>query len=246
MTDPAKPSRDTLPLSLYLSSPHDCPYLPDRVATDVFSQVHSISAADYELLMNHGFRRSGRLIYRPVCTDCRECVPLRVPTGFFKASKSQRRVVRRNADVTMSIETPRISDEKWSMYADYLRYQHDGKMGEQREDFERFLYDSPTNTIELSFRVGGRLVGVSIVDECPSCWSSVYFYFDPAEARRSLGVYSAICEIEASRSRGLPFWYAGFYIRDCNRMNYKAAYRPFEMLGPDGQWRPGDAASLDD
>ena len=137
----------------------------------------------------------------------------------------------------MSIESPRSTDEKWSMYVAYLQYQHDGKMGERREDFERFLYESPTETIELEFRVEGRLVGVSLVDACPNCWSSVYFYFDPAEARRSLGVFSSVREIEACRDQGLPFWYAGFYIRDCKRMNYKAAYRPFELLGADGVWR---------
>lgn len=240
MTDPAKPSRSSLPLSLYLSSPHECPYLPERQAVDVFSRVQTISAQDYELLMNHGFRRSGRLIYRPVCADCRACIPLRVPTQSFTASKSQRRAIRRNADVSLSVDTPKSSDEKWAMYVAYLAHQHDGKMGEHREDFERFLYDSPTDTLEIEFRVAGQLVGVSIVDACPSCWSSVYFYFDPAEAWRSLGVFSAVREIETCRDRGLPFWYAGFYIRDCDRMNYKAAYRPFELLGPDGLWRPGE------
>lgn len=239
MTDPAKQVGPTLPLPLYLSNPHECPYLPDRQAVDVFSQVNAISAADYELLMNHGFRRSGRLIYRPVCSECRECIALRVPTATFRISRSQRRALQRNRDLTMSMGEPQSSDEKWALYVAYLKYQHDGKMGTQRDDFERFLYDSPTETIELEFREGDRLVGVSIVDACPSCWSSVYFYFDPAEARRSLGVYSAVREIDTCRTQGLPYWYAGFYIRDCNRMNYKAAYRPFELLGPDGEWYPG-------
>ncbi|MCA9255484.1 MAG: hypothetical protein KDA33_07590, partial [Phycisphaerales bacterium] len=55
---------------------------------------------------------------------------------------------------------------------------------------------------------------------------------------------SAIREIAECGERGLPFWYAGFYIRDCHRMSYKAAYRPFELLGPDGVWRapPDDVA----
>lgn len=245
MTDSAKHPGTTLPLPLYLSNPHACPYLEGRRAVDVFSHVQSVSPEDYELLMNHGFRRSGRLIYRPVCTGCRECIALRVPSDRFSPSRSQRRAVRRNADVTMSIGDPASTDEKWRLYAAYLDYQHDGKMSGDREDFERFLYDSPTRTIELEFRVESRLVGVSIVDECPNCWSSVYFYFDPAEARRSLGVFSAVREIETCREIGLPFWYAGFYIRDCDRMNYKAAYRPHELLGADGEWQPGDASAAD-
>jgi len=38
---------------------------------------------------------------------------------------------------------------------------------------------------------------------------------------------------------GLKWWYAGFYIRDCDRMNYKANFGPYELLGEDFVWRAG-------
>jgi leucyl-tRNA---protein transferase len=85
--------------------------------------------------------------------------------------------------------------------------------------------------------LGERAIGCGILDVGPDCLSSVYFYFDPAEAARSLGVFSALCEIEACRTTGLSYWYAGFYIRECDRMNYKANYRPYELLGQDGVWK---------
>ena len=51
-------------------------------------------------------------------------------------------------------------------------------------------------------------------------------------------MFAALYEIAECRRRGLPYWYIGFYVRDCGRMNYKAHYRPCELLGPDGEWRP--------
>jgi len=241
MRDDAK-SGDPRTVQLHISMPHACPYLPERDSTNLFAETAQLSPIAYERWMNAGFRRSGTLIYKPICEKCAECRPLRVPVKAFQPSRSQRRVWRRNQDVAVAIGAPETTDEKWQVYAAYLMHQHDGKMDHEREDFERFLYDSPTTTLEMTFRVAGELLGVGLVDECPTCLSSVYFYFAPQAAKRSLGVFSALCEIEECRRRGLTYWYAGYYIRDCRQMNYKAQYRPYELLGSDSVWRPAESA----
>lgn len=234
-------ARATLPaFPLYRGGPHSCSYLPGRTATDLFTIARRVEGAEYQAMMDQGFRRSGRVIYRPECRGCRECVPIRVPVAAFRASRSQRRVQRRNADVGVEIGPPRCTDEKYRLFVDYLRFQHDGAMGEDRGEFERFLYDSPTDTLEMTYRIGNRLGAVGIVDATPACLSSVYFYFAPQEARRSLGVFGALQEIEECRVRGLPYWYVGYYVRESAKMNYKAAFGPHELLGPDGVWRGND------
>ncbi|MBN2561110.1 MAG: arginyltransferase [Phycisphaerae bacterium] len=226
------------PLPLYDCGPHTCPYLEGRQATERFTLVSHLDGAVYQGLMDMGFRRSGWMVYQPVCDGCRECIPLRVPVNAFSPSRSQRRVLRRNRDLRVEIDVPRCTEEKWRTYVDYLRHQHDGAMGEGFDDFKQFLYESPTDTIEMTYCSERRTIAVGILDVCPGCLSTVYFYFDPAEARRSLGTFGALREIEECRQRGLPYWYAGFYIRQCRRMNYKAGFRPHELLGPDGIWRP--------
>ncbi len=52
-----------------------------------------------------------------------------------------------------------------------------------------------------------------------------------------------MCEIEACQKAGLAYWYAGFFIRGCEKMNYKADYRPYELLGADGVWREPEVES---
>ena len=64
--------------------------------------------------------------------------------------------------------------------------------------------------------------------------STVYFYFDPAESKRSLGVYSALQEIAYARGAGLTHYYLGYYISDCRKMEYKAGLGDHELLEPGG------------
>ncbi len=240
MNDGGNQPNARVSLRLYRSMPIPCPYLPDRLAVSEGIAVDGLSGAVYEQLMNIGFRRSGKHVYRPACEGCSECVPLRVPVQTFTPSRSQRRAMRRNSDVEVSVGEPAATDEKHAIYKAYLEYQHDGQMGSDREGFEAFLYDRVTETIEMTCRVDGRLIGAGLCDVCDNCLSSVYFYFDPAEHRRSLGTFSVLMEIEECRRRGLPYWYAGFYVRDCPRMNYKASFRPFELLDTEARWRPAE------
>lgn len=226
-------------LPVYAGTPHECPYLPNRTATNEFIVATSLEAGMYQQLMDAGFRRSGEIVYRPVCDGCRECVPIRVPVATFLASRSQWRAAEKNRDVRVEIGPPLLTDDKWRIYEAYQREQHDGAMNSGREEMEAFLYRSPTTTEEFAYWVGDRVIASGIVDVTPEAMSSVYFYFDPAEGKRSLGVFSVLREIEECRSRGLPFWYGGYYVQECRKMSYKAQYKPYELLGDDGVWRAG-------
>ena len=70
-------------------------------------------------------------------------------------------------------------------------------------------------------------------------FSQNIFYFDPDEHRRGLGTYGAIREIAFAREGAIPYYYLGYWIEPCRSMRYKAEFRPFELLHPDGQWRRG-------
>ncbi len=164
---------------------------------------------------------------------------MRVPVKEFKPDKSQRRCRRRNQDVMVSHHGPLLTNEKFKLYEKYVREWHGKEDLEGPETLSAFLYDSPLeSTLEFEYRDQyGRLLGVAICDVCPGSLSSVYFYFDPAESRRGLGVFAALYEIEFAHENGLPYYYMGYWIKDCSAMNYKSGYRPNELLGTDGVWR---------
>ncbi|KAL1197010.1 Arginyl-tRNA--protein transferase 1 [Cardamine amara subsp. amara] len=150
----------------------------------------------------------------------------------------------------------------------YKRYQlkvHNDKPADVAESsYRRFLVDSPLIDVQPSgdekvpfcgfgcfhqqYRVDGRLVAVGVVDILPKCLSSVYLFWDPDYAFLSLGKYSAMQEINwvkenEAQCPSLEYYYLGYYIHSCNKMRYKAAYRPSELLCPlRFQWVPFEVA----
>ena len=242
---PALPAPARVPLTVLPE--HACPYLPGRLAQLRAFLVTRMPGDVYHELMDAGFRRSGRMVYQPVCRGCRACVPIRVPVARFAPSKSQRRCARRNADLHVTVAPPRASDEKFALYGRYTSQWHGATTPDSRAEFDAFLYESPADTIEFTYRAGGatgRVLAVGICDVCPPrALSSVYFWFDPAHARRGLGTYGALVEIERARSAGVAHYYLGYWVRDCAAMSYKSSFRPFQLLDTDGVWRESSPPS---
>jgi arginine-tRNA-protein transferase len=228
---------------LVSSGEHPCPYLPGRIANNRAFLAERIDPEIYHAFMDAGFRRSGRVVYQPACPACRACMPIRVRVATFQPSKSQRRCLRRNDDLTLDVASAQPSDEKFDLYRRYVLGRHrTGEKTEQpdRESFISFLYDSPVETLDFAYRdAAGKLLAVGICDASRLSLSSVYFYFDPEQSKRSLGTYGALQEIGFAREAGIPYYYLGYWIEPCRSMRYKAEFRPCELLHPDGQWRPG-------
>ena len=235
---PSHPAPARVRLTVMADEP--CPYLPARAATHRAVYVAGDLPPDaYRAFMDRGFRRSGRVVYQPVCRGCRVCVPLRVPVATFVPSKSQRRIDRRNADLRVSVGPPRPTRDKFDLYARYVRDWHGHTDAPRWDAFVAFLYDSPTGTVEFTYvDPRGAIVAVALCDVSPATVSSVYVYWDPAERRRGLGTYTALRELAWARDRGAAHYYLGYWVHGCGQMEYKATYRPCELLDADGVWRP--------
>src|SRR4051812_3225400 len=54
-----------VPVDLWDSPPHPCPYLPGRMATMRAVMSNHVSPEIYHQFMDANFRRSGRVIYQP-------------------------------------------------------------------------------------------------------------------------------------------------------------------------------------
>lgn len=215
---------------------HPCPYLPGKLSRTEAYQTEQLHPELYERLLGRGFRRSGCMVYRPRCRGCSECRQLRVPVAEFKPSRSQRRAWRRNADITVEVHPPQMSNEKYALFRKYLDGRHDRAMARSIESFQDFLYGSPTETLEFEYRLNSRLVGVSIADCCPGGLSSVYMYFDPNYSERSPGTFSVLWEMDYSRNAGLSYYYLGFFVTGCGTMEYKSRFRPYQVLVDTHRW----------
>lgn len=223
--------------ALRFASPEfPCSYLPGRMARHEAFHVNRLDSALYERLLASGFRRNGSVVYRPRCRGCHECRQMRVRVADFVPSSSMRRVLRRNADIRVEIAPCAFETGKHELFQRYLQRQHDGSMSGDAESFRSFLCESPTDSVEFHYFAGARLVAVSVADRLPSGLSSVYMYFDPLEAARSLGTYSILWEIEHCRNAKLPYYYLGYLVSGCAKMSYKARFQPCEILVAHDRW----------
>ena len=216
---------------------HRCHYLKDRFARDLAFSASTLPPGVYRSLMDLNFRRSGVIIYRPACEICQQCQALRVPVSAFRPNRTQRRCWKRNRDLTVETCEPVPTEEKHDLYRSYLEDRHDREMGDSWDDFRRFLYESPVQTMETTYRQSGRLIAVGIADVELDAVSTVYCYFDPEFASRSPGVFNVLWTIDHCRRRRISHLYLGYYIRDCKKMNYKTDYQPCEVLDAEGNWR---------
>lgn len=227
-------------VSLTVLPPYPCVYRPGREAQIRVLWSGEMSGRTYKGFMDAGFRRSGQLVYQPICTGCRACMPIRVPVASFHPNKSQRRCLRRNGDLLITASAPEPSDEKLELYRRYVTGWHGGS-ADSEANFEAFLYDSPVETIEFEYRdAEKKLLAVGICDVCDDALSSVYFYFDPSSAHRGLGTLGALREIEFARAAGISYYYLGYWIEGCATMKYKIDFAPNELLHPDAVWRAGE------
>jgi leucyl-tRNA---protein transferase len=217
---------------------HECPYRPGRVATSRAMLASQMSPEVYHRFMDANFRRSGRLIYQPVCVGCRMCQAIRLRVDAFRPNKSMRRCLTRNADMTVGIESPAPTQEKYQLYLKYQTQWHESHTDTDWNAFVEFLYDSPVRTIEFVYRDRqGVLQAVGICDVSADSLSSVYFYFNPEAQQRGLGTLGVLKEVEYARSLGIAYYYLGYWVADCKAMRYKANFQPSELLQTDGTWR---------
>lgn len=220
-------------LKFYATQPHACSYLPDQQATTLFlDPSQPMDVGIYADLSELGFRRSGDHLYRPHCQRCNACVPARIPVARFESGRQHKRIFKRNADIGVTAHRPRYTEEYFDLYRRYIEQRHsDGDMyPPSREQFSTFLVRELPFSTFYEFRAAGRLLAVAVTDLLPNGLSAVYTFYDPDEDRRSLGRFAILWQISEAERLGLKAVYLGYWIKNCQKMNYKTQYRPIELL----------------
>lgn len=228
-------------LFTFQTPPGRCSYLPDRVSSMRYEVVGSLTAAEYADRLRAGWRRFGHSLFRPACPACTACQSLRVDATRFRPSDTQKRVLKGNADLSLAIGLPAVSAEKLDLYDRFHAAQSErvgwpDRQPESADSYREAFVANPFRTEEWCYRLGGRLVGVGYVDRLPGVGlSDIYFFHEPELRRRSLGVFNVLSTIRDAAAGGLPHVYLGYHVAGCRSLEYKAKYRPNEVLD-DGGW----------
>ncbi|WP_333605156.1 arginyltransferase [Novosphingobium sp.] len=229
----------------FVTSPAPCPYLPGRNERKVFTELkgpHADSLND--ALGRIGFRRSQTVAYRPSCLDCNACVSVRVVAEEFMPSGTQKRTLKANADLVVTICRPWSTSEQFDLLQRYLSVRHpEGGMTSMDEtDFADMVEHTPVTSYVIEYRepsadgvTPGRLIGACLTDRQCDGLSMIYSFYDPHhDARAGLGNFIILDHIRRAREMGLPYVYLGYWVEGSARMQYKVRYRPMEKLGRAG------------
>ncbi|MFZ4688815.1 MAG: arginyltransferase [Polymorphobacter sp.] len=224
----------------FVTAPAPCPYVPGRTERKVFAELKGTDSADMnEALGRIGFRRSQNVVYRPSCDFCQACISVRVMAPQFRASTTQKKLLRRHADLEVQACEPWATAEQWELLRRYLAARHPvgGMAAMDGHDYADMVEQSPVDTVVVEYREPpvdgrpGRLVGCCLTDKQSDGLSMIYSFYDPdLDSRRGLGNYIILDHITRAGRSGLPFVYLGYWIDGCDRMAYKRTYQPAQAL----------------
>ncbi len=219
----------------YRETPRTCSYLPDETASLEYRYLNNLDEATYLKYLERGWRRFGRVVFRPQCPTCRGCRSLRIDVNQFTPTKSQRRCLARNSKIELRTQPATVTPAHIELFNAYHRDMHQRRNWPVHEitpaEYHAEFADSKVSFAwETLYFQEDRLLGVGLVDVLPNAMSSVYFYHDPAWRPLGPGSYSVLREIDWARKLEIPYLYLGYWIERCPSMSYKSRFAPHELI----------------
>ena len=141
-------------------------------------------------------------------------------------------MMRRNKDLIIKIEKASFNSRFYDLYQRYVNVKHaDGDMFPPSiEQYKTFLLSPWADSIFISSYLGKKLVSVAVTDRLKDGLSAIYTFYDPFEARRSLGTFNILNQVEIASELSLNYLYLGYWIANNQKMHYKINFKPLELF----------------
>jgi len=101
--------------------------------------------------------------------------------------------------------------------------------------YELMVEDCAAHTEIVEYRNNvGQLIACCITDTLRDGLSMVYSFFEPKAKKRSLGTYMITDHIALCKKLKLEYLYLGYWVGGSQKMEYKAKFKPYELLSKTG------------
>ncbi len=212
-----------------------CSYLEDKKQTTHYKVIDNSTAVSCENLIERGYRRFGKMYFRPLCATCNECQSIKIDVCNFTFSKSAKRILKKAKNIRTFIQTPTMTQEHLDLFDKYHLYMHEKKGWNYSKTTPEHYYNSFVTGhgdfgYEVLYYYEEKLIAVDLIDILENGISSIYFYYDPAYAKYSLGKLSLYHQIQFAKNANKKWIYLGYYVEGCPSLSYKAEYTPFVTL----------------
>lgn len=212
-----------------------CSYLDNKEQTTHYKIINNCSAQTTQELVERGYRRFGKMYFRPICADCQECQSIKIDVENYSFSKSEKRVLKKVNNLEIRMQTPTLSQNHLNLFDKYHRFMEEKK----NWNFQNVTGDHYYNSFvtghaeygkEVLYFYEEKLIAVDLIDILEDGISSIYFYYDPSYSHLSLGKLSLLLQIQYAKEVKKQWIYLGYYVEDCPSLNYKANYKPYTTL----------------
>jgi len=212
-----------------------CSYLQGKDTTTHYKIIENATSTSVSELIERGFRRFGKMYFRPICNDCNECQSIKIDVDNFEFSKSQKRVIRKASFIDNYIQAPSLTYEHIALFEKYHLHMKEKKGWDyQKTTLEHYHNSFVSGHNEFGYEVlyfdNDKLIAVDLIDILDDGISSIYFYYDPDYEKYSLGKFSLYNQIQFAKEKQKKWIYLGYYVEDCPSLSYKTHYKPYLTL----------------
>lgn len=207
---------------------------------DERSPMQSMDSESFDLFLNKGWRLLGQSLVRHNFSVCRaeicRTIPLRIRLDQFQFSKSQQKLLRKNAGLVVRRGPIRLTKAKHQLFD-----LHVGRL-QERQPASLLSFLNPLSSelpVEgLEFRIfhEKKLVACSFIHLGHEAVSGTYCIFNPACSALSLGTYTMLLELQYAMSLGKKYYYHGYTYNVPSQFDYKLNFNALESL----QWETGE------
>jgi len=212
-----------------------CSYLADKTQSTHYKIIDDCSKYESQELIERGFRRFGKMYFRPICSTCEACESIKIDVDNYTFSKSAKRVLKKAKHIETYMQKPTLTQEHLDLFEKYHRYMHHKKAWDYNHTSPEHYYQSFVDGAhdfgyEVLYFFQERLIGVDLIDILEDGISSIYFYYDPEFSSYSLGKLSLYQQITFAKNNNKKWIYLGYYVQECPSLAYKAEYKPYLTL----------------
>jgi arginine-tRNA-protein transferase len=212
-----------------------CSYLQDKQQHMHYKIINNCNAAESQEFIERGFRRFGRMYFRPICATCNECKSIKIDVKNYNFTKSARRVIKKASHISTYIQHPTLTQEHLELFEKYHLHMKEKKGWEHTTTTAdhyhgSFVMGHEDFGYEILYYEEEKLIAVDLVDILKDGISSIYFYYDPEYAHLSLGKLSMYNQIRYAKEAKKSWIYLGYYVEECPSLSYKKEYAPYLTL----------------
>ncbi len=248
-------------ISVLYTGAEPCSYFPDKALWSETMLLHSTRydrkplSGDHlrkftKSLIPQGFLDGGLTPKFNGCATCKRCFPVRIVIDDFTPSRSQKRILKRNNDLTTTIRSLYendgndliLDDEHYKLFHENMtnRHPNGGFARMSQNNFEASF--EPFDLVVESRNAAGKLLCASILTAGDDYLYGINFYYDTEESkRRSLGKFTILAVVDALKgSPTIKHFYLGSLAQNSPKLGYKGEFSGLEAMTTNG-WVPYQA-----